>query len=148
MKRESISKIIALLAIPAVLALAEGIVSLLAYLEKYARASFEYTPYFFSWFAAGLVLAAAWFLLGWLVLFEAKGFALVSLAYLVIGLLIVIIPFIPLLGALVGLGWTSGLVIFLHRYLLPEHVNLTGAYMAVLGLLSIFSIARQGNGKQ
>ena len=145
MKRDAVSKIIALLAIPAALAFAEGIESLLAYQQKYAYASFEYTPYFLTWFAAGLVLVAVWFALGWLVLFITKRSALVSLVYLVIGLLILIIPIISLLGMSSGLGWISGSVIFMHTYLLPEHVNLTGAYMAVLGLLNIFSIARQGN---
>jgi len=145
MKRDAVSKIIALLAIPAALAFAEGIESLLAYQQKYAYASFEYTPYFLTWFAAGLVLVAVWFALGWLVLFITKRSALVSLVYLVIGLLILIIPFISILGMSIGLCCTSESVIFMHTYLLPEHVNLTGAYMAVLGLLNIFSIARQGN---
>jgi len=145
MKRDTISKIIALLAVPAALAFADGIESLLAYQQKYAYATFEYTPYFLTWFAAGLVLVAVWFALGWLVLFMAKHSALVGLIYLVIGLLILIIPFISLLGMSSGLDWISGSVSFMHTYLLPEHVNLTGAYMAVLGLLSIFSIARQGN---
>ncbi|HLE16027.1 MAG TPA: hypothetical protein VI776_14865 [Anaerolineales bacterium] len=139
------SLLISMLAALGLLLLAGWLDAFLLAQRKLAAASFAYPQLFLAQIGARSVLVAAWFALAWLVLFKQ---ALPRLS----GLLLMAPGLFVLLGTYLGL--LAGLPIVLLRLniLFTDFLSLSGAFIAVLGLLVLASkpvlTARASDGDQ
>jgi hypothetical protein len=135
-------KVISLLGMAAILAIAWGMDMYLAYQAKYAAASFNYLQYFALSAACALGLIALWSGLGWLVLIKCGYSRLIWITFLVVGLI-----------------WTLGVYFY---FIIPWHdvrnaiadilsarsamVRSTSMFIAVLGLLNLALRSRSRSG--
>jgi hypothetical protein len=126
-------KLISLLGMIAVFAIAWGMDVFLAFQSKLASATFNYLQYFGLSAACALVLIALWFGLGWLVLYKCGYSRLVWITFLVFGLFWTLIvyfyPFIPWHNVGIAIANT-----FSSR---SASMRSTGMFIAVLGLLHL-----------
>lgn len=138
--KDFIYKLISLLGMIAVFAIAWGMDVFLAYQSKLASASFNYFQYFALSAASALLLIALWFGLGWLVLYKCGYSRLIWITFLVVGLI-----------------WTLGMYFY---FIIPWHdvrnaiadilsarsamVRSTGMFIAFLGLLHLVRRSRLG----
>src|SRR4030067_834227 len=81
--KDLLYKIISLLAMVAVLAIAWGMDRFLAYQTKLASATFNYNQLFGLSAVCALILIALWFGLGWLVLFKSGDSRLIWIPFLI-----------------------------------------------------------------
>jgi hypothetical protein len=79
-------RILALLGMMTVLAIAWGMDQLLVYQTKLASATFNFTPLFVISAACVLIMIALWFGLGWSALFQSGYSRLIWITFLVVGL--------------------------------------------------------------
>src|SRR4030067_541306 len=97
--KDLLYKIISLLAMVAVLAIAWGMDRFLAYQTKLASATFNYNQLFGLSAVCALILIALWFGLGWLVLFKSGYSRLIWITFLIVGLFWALVlyvrPWIP-----------------------------------------------------
>jgi hypothetical protein len=137
-------KVVSLLAMVAILAIAWGMDQFLVYQHKLASASFEYTQSLVSSAACALALIAVWFGLGWLVLFKCGYSRLIWITFLVVSLfwalvlyLWVLIPWPPVHS----MAWALDL-----EYSRPN-MKSTTIFIAVLGFLNLALRSRQRLGE-
>lgn len=126
-------RILSLLGIVVVLAIAWEMDRLLAYQTKLASATFNYTQLFVLSAACVLVMVALWFGLGWSAIFKSGYSRLIWITFLVVGLFWALVlyawPVIP---------WTA----FRHAIAFTlsgrsAMMRSTGMFLAVLGLLNL-----------
>ena len=134
MQRTGIAyRIISLLAMVVVFAIAWGMDQFLEFQRKYAAASFNYPRFGGLSIISVLVLMALWFGLGWLVLFKSGYSRLIWMTYLIVGLfwalvlyLYYLIPWPPVRNAIADTLVARSAI-----------VRSTGMFIAVLGLLNL-----------
>ena len=135
-------KIIALLAMVAMLAIAWGMDVFLAYQSKLASASFNYVQFFALSAASALLLIALWFGLGWLALFKCGYSRLIWITFLAVGLFCTL--FLYVAPSLTWLPNRADIINTLGAR--SAMVRSTGMFIAVLGLLNLMLRSRSNLG--
>ena len=142
--KDLVYKVVSLLAMVAILAIAWGMDVFLAYQSKLASASFNYVQFFALSAASALLLIALWFGLGWLTLFKCGYSRLIWITFLVVGLfwtlvlyLWILIPWPPVHS----MAWALDL-----EYSRPN-MKSTTIFIAVLGFLNLALRSRQRLGE-
>ena len=126
-------KIISLLGMVAVLAIAWGMDQFLVNQTKLAMETFNYNQLFGLSAACVLILIALWFGLGWLALFKSGYSQLIWITFLIVGLFWALV-----LYALPWIPWhlfRNAIVSTLQAR--SAMVRSTGTFIAVLGLLNL-----------
>ncbi|OGO36084.1 MAG: hypothetical protein A2W35_07360 [Chloroflexi bacterium RBG_16_57_11] len=132
--KDRLYKVISLLAIIAVLAIAWGIDQFLIDQTKLASATFNYFQLYGLSAACALILIALWFGLGWLVLFKSGYSRLIWIPFLIVGSFWVLVKYLWLLipwPPLHRMGWALD-----FEYSTPSLISTT-MFIAVLGLLNL-----------
>ena len=131
--KDLVYKVVSLLAMVAILAIAWGMDVFLAYQSNLASASFNYVQFFALSAASALLLIALWFGLGWLTLFKCGYSRLIWITFLVVGLFWALFPYVaPLLtwlpnrAEIINTLWSRSAM-----------VRATGMFIAVVGLLNL-----------
>jgi len=126
-------KVISLLAMVAVLAIAWGMDQFLIDQTKLASATFNYSQLFGLSAACVLILIPLWFGLGWLALFKSGYSRSIWISFLIVGLFWALvlyvwpwIPWPPIRNAIVSTLQARSAM-----------VRSTGTFIAVLGLLNL-----------
>ena len=126
-------KVISLLGMAAILAIAWGMDVFLSFQSKLAAASFNYLQYFALSASSFLLVIALWFGLGWLALFKCGYSRLIWITFLVVGLIwtlgvyfYFIIPWYDVRNAIVDILSARSAM-----------VRSTGMFIAVVGLLNL-----------
>lgn len=126
-------RVISLLGMVAVLAIAWGMDQFLEFQRKWAAASFQYPQFCGLSIVSRLVLMALWFGLGWLALFKSGHSRLIWITFLIVGLfwafILYVLPMMPWLPGqmeiIVTLQGSAGIL------------RSTGMFIAVLGLFNL-----------
>lgn len=137
-------RVISLVIMAAILAIAWGMDQFLAYQGKLASATFNYAQYLGLIAASALILIALWFGLGWLALFKCGYSPPLWIAFLVVGLVCTLFLLLYIGPSLSWLPYWANIINTLGAR--SAMVRSTGMFIAVLGLLNLAlrSRARMG----
>jgi hypothetical protein len=133
--KEIAYKIITLLGLVAILAIAWGMDQFLAYQGKLASATFNYAQYLGLIAASALILIALWFGLGWLALFKCGYSPPLWIAFLAVGLFCTMFLFLYIGPSLPWLPYWADIINTLGTR--SAMVRSTCMFIAVLGLLNL-----------
>lgn len=127
-------KLISLVGMAVILAIAWGMDKLLAHQTKLASATFNYSQLFWISTACALILIVLWYCLGWLALFKSGYSRLIWIPFVLVGIFGLLVfylwPYIPL-GPLHRIAWA------LQFEYPTASLKSTTLFIAVLGLLNL-----------